>query len=301
MQRRLLLFVALWLTALSAALAQVTTSGMTGKVVIKSTQEEVIGATVQAVHEPSGTRYQAVTNMDGRFTIQGMRTGGPYSVTVSYIGFQTKRFREIVLQLGETYNLQVWLSEDSNELAEVVVTGKASKFAGEKTGASMNINNEQLMSMPSIGRSLTDVAKLSPYSGGGTNLAGADPRSTNFTVDGANFNNSFGLTSNLPGGGTPISIDAIEEMQVVIAPYDVRQTNFIGGGINAVTKSGTNTFKGTAYTYFRNEDMRGNKINGEDWFHLRWSDHQEQAVLLCELREGAHGQGGCAVSCPQGQ
>ncbi len=264
MQRRLLLFVALWLTALSAALAQVTTSGMTGKVVIKSTQEEVIGATVQAVHEPSGTRYQAVTNMDGRFTIQGMRTGGPYSVTVSYIGFQTKRFKEIVLQLGETYNLQVWLSEDSNELAEVVVTGKASKFAGEKTGASMNINNEQLMSMPSIGRSLTDVAKLSPYSGGGTNLAGADPRSTNFTVDGANFNNSFGLTSNLPGGGTPISIDAIEEMQVVIAPYDVRQTNFIGGGINAVTKSGTNTFKGTAYTYFRNEDMRGNKINGED-------------------------------------
>ncbi len=264
MQKRLLLFIALLLTCSLAVMAQVTTSSMSGKVVMQGSDEEVIGATVQAVHEPSGTRYQAVTNVEGRFNIQGMRTGGPYVVTVSYIGFQTKTYKGINLQLGETYNLSVVISEDANELAEVVVTGRASKFAGEKTGASMNINNDQMMSMPSIGRSLTDVAKLSPYSGGGTNLAGADPRSTNFTVDGANFNNSFGLTSNLPGGGTPISIDAIEEMQVVIAPFDVRQTNFIGGGINAITKSGTNEFKGSAYGYYRNEDMRGNKIRGID-------------------------------------
>ena len=264
MQKKLFFLVALMLTMTLSVVAQVTTSSMTGKVSMEGSNEEIIGASVQAVHEPSGTRYTAVTNVNGRFTIQGMRTGGPYAVTVSYIGHQTKTMKGITLQLGETYNLNVSLSENSNDLAEVVVSGKASKFSAEKTGASTNINNEQLMMMPSLDRSLATVAKLSPYSGGGMNLAGADPRSTNFTIDGANFNNSFGLTSDLPGGGTPISIDAIEEMQVVIAPFDVRQTNFIGGGINAVTKSGTNEFKGTVYGFYRDKSMRGNKINGQD-------------------------------------
>jgi outer membrane receptor protein involved in Fe transport len=112
--------------------------------------------------------------------------------------------------------------------------------------------------MPTINRSISDIARVSPYANG-MSFAGGDGRSTNFTVDGANFNNNFGLSSNLPGGGNPISMDAIEEVQVVIAPFDVRQTNFIGGGINAITKSGTNQFKGTVYTYQRNQDMRGNK------------------------------------------
>ena len=264
MQKKLFFLVALMLTMTLSVMAQVTTSSMTGKVTMDGSNEEIIGASVQAVHEPSGTRYTAVTNVNGRFTIQGMRTGGPYAVTVSYIGHQTKTMKGITLQLGETYKLDVTLSENSNDLAEVVVSGKASKFSAEKTGASTNINNEQLMMMPTLDRSLATVAKLSPYSGGGMNLAGADPRSTNFTIDGANFNNSFGLTSDLPGGGTPISIDAIEEMQVVIAPFDVRQTNFIGGGINAVTKSGTNEFKGTVYGFYRDKYMRGNKINGKD-------------------------------------
>lgn len=114
-----------------------------------------------------------------------------------------------------------------------------------------------------MNRSISDIARLSPYANG-MSFAGGDGRSTNFTIDGANFNNNFGLSSNLPGGGNPISMDAIEEVQVVVAPFDVRQTNFIGGGINAITKSGTNTFRGTAYTYYRNQDMRGNRINGED-------------------------------------
>ena len=264
MQKKLFFLVALMLTMTLSVVAQVTTSSMTGKVSVEGSREEIIGATVQAVHEPSGTRYTAVTNVNGRFTIQGMRTGGPYAVTVSYIGHQTKTMKGITLQLGETYNLNVWLSENATDLAEVVVSGRASKFAAEKTGASTNIDNDQLMMMPTLDRSLSTVAKLSPYSGGGMNLAGADPRSTNFTIDGANFNNSFGLTSDLPGGGTPISIDAIEEMQVVIAPFDVRQTNFIGGGINAITKSGTNEFKGTVYGFYRDKYMRGNKIYGED-------------------------------------
>ncbi len=261
MQKRLLFLVALLLTMTLTALAQVTTSSLAGKVTLDDANgEEVIGATIQAIHEPSGTRYAAVTNTSGRFTIQGMRTGGPYSVTISYIGFQPKTVKGVNLQLGETYNLSVWLSEDANELAEVIVSGKASKFAAEKTGAATNINSSQITNLPTVSRSITDVTRLSPYGGNGMSFAGADGRTANFTVDGANFNNNFGLSSNLPGGGNPISIDAIEELQVVISPYDVRQTNFIGGGVNAITKSGTNTFKGSAYVYHKNENMQGDAV-----------------------------------------
>ena len=261
MQKRLFFLVAMLLTLSLTAMAQITTSSMAGKVTLDDENgEEVIGATVVAVHEPSGTRYTAVTNTTGRFSINGMRTGGPYEVTVSYIGFQPKTLKGITLQLAETYNLSVWLSEDANELAEVVVSGKASKFAAEKTGAATNITSAQITNLPTVSRSITDVTRLSPYGGNGMSFAGADGRTANFTVDGANFNNNFGLSSNLPGGGNPISIDAIEELQVVISPYDVRQTNFIGGGVNAITKSGTNTFKGSAYVYHKNENMQGDAV-----------------------------------------
>ena len=261
MQKRLFFLVALLLTLSLTAMAQITTSSMAGKVTLDNENgEEVIGATVIAVHEPSGTRYTAVTNTTGRFSINGMRTGGPYEVTVSYIGFQPKTIKGITLQLAETYNLAVWLSEDANELAEVVVSGKASKFAAEKTGAATNITSAQITNLPTVSRSITDVTRLSPYGGNGMSFAGADGRTANFTVDGANFNNNFGLSSSLPGGGNPISIDAIEELQVVISPYDVRQTNFIGGGVNAITKSGTNTFKGSAYVYHKNENMQGDAV-----------------------------------------
>ena len=140
------------------------------------------------------------------------------------------------------------------------VRGKASKFAAEKTGAATNITSAQITNLPTVSRSITDVTRLSPYGGNGMSFAGADGRTANFTVDGANFNNNFGLSSSLPGGGNPISIDAIEELQVVISPYDVRQTNFIGGGVNAITKSGTNTFKGSAYVYHKNENMQGDAV-----------------------------------------
>ena len=261
MQKRLFFLVAMLLTLSLTAMAQITTSSMAGKVTLDNESgEEVIGATVVAVHEPSGTRYTAVTNTTGRFSINGMRTGGPYEVTVSYIGFQPKTLKGITLQLAETYNLAVWLSEDANELAEVIVSGKASKFAAEKTGAATNITSAQITNLPTVSRSITDVTRLSPYGGNGMSFAGADGRTANFTVDGANFNNNFGLSSNLPGGGNPISIDAIEELQVVISPYDVRQTNFIGGGVNAITKSGTNTFKGSAYVYHKNENMQGDAV-----------------------------------------
>ena len=259
-------FLSLTLVMLSFTMtvfAQITTSALSGQVSVQDTKEEVIGATIQVVHEPSGTRYAAVTNIDGQFTIQGMRTGGPYTVTVSYIGYETKTFKGVVLQLGETYNLPVWLSENSNELTEVVVSGRASKFTAEKTGASTNINNAMITNLPTVNRSITDITRLSPYGGNGMSFAGANGKMTNFTVDGANFNNNFGLSESLPGGGSPISIDAIEEMQVVISPFDVRQTNFIGGGVNAITKSGTNTYKGTAYIYHQNENMRGDAVERE--------------------------------------
>ncbi|MDD6471929.1 MAG: carboxypeptidase regulatory-like domain-containing protein [Bacteroidales bacterium] len=242
--------------------AQVTTSAMTGKVT-DSTGETVIGASVQAVHEPSGTRYGAVTNVDGRYSIQGMRTGGPYRVEISYVGYQKVTVTDVTLSLGATYDLPVTMNEASELLGDVVVVATRSKFSQVKTGASTNVSNSEMMNMPTTSRSISSLAKLSPYSNG-MSFAGSDGRSTNFTVDGANFNNNFGLSSSLPGGGTPISLDAIEEIQFVVAPYDVRQSNFVGGGINAVTKSGTNTFKGTAYTYFTNQALRGNKLAGED-------------------------------------
>ena len=245
------------------AFAQVTTSSLNGKVT-DSAGEPVVGAAVIAVHTPSGTQYYAVVNAEGRFAINGMRSGGPYSVEVSCLGYKSVTYTDITLQLAEAYSLNAELPDDSEMLTEaIVISTAASRFATEKTGAATNINSEQIISVPTVSRSITDVTRLSPYGGNGMTFAGADPRTANFTVDGANFNNNFGLSGGLVGGGSPISIDAIEEMQVVISPYDVRQTNFIGGGVNAITKSGTNTFKGTAYVYHRNENMRGDTVAGE--------------------------------------
>lgn len=256
----------IWVVAMllvaTAAFAQVTTSGLSGKLT-DDAKEVIIGAHVVAVHTPSGTRYGAVTNTDGRFFIQGMRPGGPYEVTITYMGFMPKTVKDVTLELGETYNMNIVIKEDAKDLDELVVVGSASKFSAEKTGASTNISNAEMQTMPTISRSITDITRLSPYGGNGMNFAGADGRTANFTVDGANFNNNFGLSSKLPGGGNPISLDAIEELQVVISPFDVRQTNFIGGGVNAITKSGTNKFRGTAYVYHNNENMRGDAVSGQ--------------------------------------
>ena len=244
--------------------AQVTTSSLNGRIADES-GDAVIGAAVIATHTESGTRYAAVSNNQGRFVINGMRAGGPYTVEVSCLGFQPTTYTGITLQLAEAFNLNVDLKEDKLQLGEaIVIATPASKFSTEKTGAATNISGKQIESLPTVSRSITDVTRLSPYGGNGMSFAGADGRTANFSVDGANFNNNFGLSDKLPGGGSPISIDAIEELQVVISPYDVRQTNFIGGGVNAITKSGTNTFKGSAYVYHRNENMRGNQVAGTE-------------------------------------
>ncbi|NLY24205.1 MAG: TonB-dependent receptor, partial [Bacteroidales bacterium] len=255
------LAVALFVMLATVLQAQVTTSSMTGRVT--DAEGAVIGATVIATHQPSGTTYATVTNMEGRLNLNGMRVGGPYTVEISYIGYGTSTTNNITLSLGENYVLNVVLTEESKTLDEVVVTALRTKFPTEKTGAVTNITNTQIANMPTVSRSIMDITRLSPYGGNGMSFAGTDGRTANFTVDGANFNNNFGLSDRLPGGGNPISIEAIEEMQVVIAPYDVRQTNFIGGGVNAITKSGTNTFKASAYVFHRNENLRGDAVKGQ--------------------------------------
>ncbi len=253
-------------------MAQVTTSALSG--IVTDDLGPVIGVTVQAIHVPSGTRYGTITNEKGAYAIRGMRVGGPYEVIISYVGAKTQKFEDVTLELGETYNLNTKLKEDTDLLEEVVVVGSGSKFSSEKTGASTNIKATQLTAMPTVSRSITEFTRLSPYGGDGMTFGGSDGRTSNFTIDGANFNNNFGLNDGLPGGGNPVSIDAIEEMQVVISPYDLSQTGFVGGGVNAVTKSGTNTFKGTAYVYHRNENMRGDAVEREQINSAREKDQE---------------------------
>ncbi len=272
MQKKMHLLFAMMMLIVSSAMAQITTSGLSGKVTAEG--EEVIGAHIIATHKPSGTTYTAVTNIKGQYTINGMRVGGPYEIKATYIGFETKTIGGITLVLGENYRQDITMSEVSQVINDVIITGNKSKFAVEKTGASTNISNEQMINMPTVSRSITDFTRLSPYGGNGMTFQGSDGRTANFTVDGANFNNDFGLSDKLPGGGSPISIEAIEEMQIVISPFDVRQSGFIGGGVNAITKSGTNTFKGSAYVYHKNENMRGNAVYGEDIPGARERDRQ---------------------------
>ncbi len=257
-------FILLSLFIGSATLmAQVTTSTLSGKIT-ETDGQPLPGATVIATHVPSGTVYGAISNNQGLYTIQGMRPGGPYTVNVTFIGYSTQSYTEINLLLGENTTLNSTMAPTTTEMTEVTVIGYAtSKFNTTQTGAVTNISNTQIANMPTVSRSIIDVTRLSPYGGNGMSFVGTDGRTANFTVDGANFNNNFGLSSALPGGGNPISIESIEELQVVIAPYDVRQTNFIGGGINAITKSGTNTFRGSAYVYHRNENMRGDAVYGK--------------------------------------
>ncbi len=278
MKKILLSFLLVLFTGITVY-SQVTTSGLSGTVTTE-TGEKLPGATVLAVHEPSGTQYGTISNAEGRFSLQGMRPGGPYRVEISFVGYSKGTYTDITLYLGESFNLNTVIKESAVDVDEVMVVGsRPSKFGTNKTGATTNISNEQMTSMPTINRSISDIARISPYANG-MSFAGGDGRSTNFTVDGANFNNNFGLSSNLPGGGNPISLDAIEEVQVVIAPFDVRQTNFIGGGINAITKSGTNKFKGSAYTYLTNQNLRGNKIGDVDFGERAEESRKTYGVTL---------------------
>ncbi|MDL2323065.1 carboxypeptidase regulatory-like domain-containing protein [Bacteroidales bacterium OttesenSCG-928-A17] len=275
------LFLTMMLLVISTlSYAQVTTSSMSGRVA--DANEPLIGATVRVTHEPSGTVYGAVANNEGRFNIQGMRTGGPYRAEISYLGFATYTREEIYLQLGETYTLDVVLQDSELVLEELLILGRGSKFGTEKNGSMTNINSRQMALVPTLSRSLSDYTKLSPYASGTGSFGGRPAYATNVTVDGANFNNNFGLNNgSMPGpsatSSDPISMDAIEEMQVSVAPYDVRQSNFTGAALNVVTKSGTNDYKGSAYVFFRNQDMNGKKVKDEE---LKINDSEKQVYGL---------------------
>jgi hypothetical protein len=255
--------------------AQVTTSSLTGRVTDDRSKEILLGATIKVTHEPSGTTYGTVTRPNGTYALSNLRIGGPYTVEVSYLGYNKETISNIYLALGEEFTLNVSLNEDVETLSEVVVVGNRNPvISTNRTGAQEIITREKMDRLPTLNRSLSDFTKLTPMSSG-NNFGGISYRFNNVTVDGASFNNSFGLSSALGASGTePISLEALEQVQVMIAPYDVRNGGFTGAGINSVTKSGTNEFHASAYTYTKSPSMRGYRVKDNISTVSEFSNHQ---------------------------
>ena len=273
MKQNFYLILALLMTMfIGTASAQVTTSSLSGQVTDDS-GETLPGATVIAVHVPSGTQYACITNENGRYFIQGMRPGGPYTITYSFVGLNNEVYNDIQLSLGEDAKYNAQLKANTTELKEVVVVGE-NKFDANKTGAGSRVTNEDIQNLPSISHSVADAARLNPQitisQNGAMSFAGTHNRYNSFQVDGAMNNDVFGLTASGSNGGQadaqPISMETIEQIQVSVAPFDVRQSGFTGGSVNAVTKSGTNEFHGSVYANYLNESLIGNNytlMNGK--------------------------------------
>jgi hypothetical protein len=239
--------------------SQETTSEIQGTVTDES-GAPLSGATVIALHTPSGTKYATSSRKDGRFNLPNLRIGGPYIIAVTYVGFKKSEQDNINLLLGQEFKADFHLVNDSKEMKEIVVAASRQNkvFNSARNGSQEIISRAQIERLPTINRSLQDFTKLEPTANG-LNIGGRSNQYNNMTVDGANFNNSFGLSSTLGGqtGQQPISLDAIEQIQVNVSPYDVTQGGFSGTGINTVTKSGTNQFKGTVYTYLKGPNTQG--------------------------------------------
>ena len=264
--KRFLLALSMMLAGV-VAFAQVTTSSITGRVT--DSEGAVAGAPVIAVYQPTGASYYAVTDNNGAYRINGLTPGGPYTVTVEMLGFRTVVNQGIYAPLGEVVSINAVLEEESLSLdaAVFVVDGNDSSFNINRAGAGTSVNQRTINNLPSVNRSMNDVMKLTPQASSTTSglaVGGGNYRSSYVTVDGAAFNNAFGIGSNLPAGGSPISLDAIEQMSVNITPFDVRLSGFTGGAINAVTKSGTNEYKASAYNYYTSNAVRGGKVAGEE-------------------------------------
>ncbi|MEN8250836.1 MAG: carboxypeptidase regulatory-like domain-containing protein [Bacteroidota bacterium] len=226
------------------------------------------GATVMATHLPSGTVYGASTRADGKYNLPNLRVGGPYEVKVSFVGYSDQTHDGIQLSLGQSLTMNFEMKEDVSALEEVVVTAESGLIDADRTGPETRIDNEQLMVMPTITRSAGDIYRLSPQASGNS-FGGRNDQYNNFSLDGSIFNNPFGLDAATPGGQTnaqPVSLDAIDQIQVSIAPFDVTQSGFTGASVNAVTKSGTNKFSGTVFGFYRNDAMTGSKVSGEEIF-----------------------------------
>lgn len=227
--------------------------------IVRSNKGEALpGATVEIVHKPTGTKYFSTSDFDGGYAAQGLRPGGPYTVKVTYIGYKTTEITDINVGLGNNLTINITIDEEQNALQEVVVSTKSKgNFNKGRTGASQQFSNREIAAVPVLGaRSINSVTKYNANAGANGTFGGQDSRLNNFTIDGSVFNNGFGLGSDSQAGGrtgsTAISLDAIEQLQVNIAPYDIRQSGFLGSGINAVTRSGTNEIEGSVYTSTRN-------------------------------------------------
>lgn len=257
-----IVFLALFIGFFQNAYSQVvTTSSMYGTVTDEK-GEALPGANIIALHVPSGTQYGTSTRADGKYNITGMRVGGPYKVTVSFVGYNSQSIENLYLELGQNLKVDFKLSESAIQLGDItVVAEKDAIIRSDRTGTSTTVRKENIESLPTISRRIEDLTRLTPQVGRNSTFAGIDNRLNNITVDGSYFNNSFGLAG-LPGdrtGVAPISLDAIEQIQVNISPFDVRNGNFVGAGVNTVTKSGTNEYSASVYYNFRNNDFVGTK------------------------------------------
>ncbi len=256
-----------------------TTSALSGVIKDKN-GEELPGATVLAVHTPTGSQFGAVTTLSGNYTILNMNVGGPYIITVQYVGYEDQKKENIYLSLGQTLRMNFDLAEDVQTLEGVVVTGAAELIDGEQTGAQTTVTQEQLNALPTISRDLSDFTRTTPQArvtpNGGITIAGQNNRYNSIMIDGAVNNDVFGLSESGTNGGqagiSPISLDAIEQVQIVVAPFDVRQGGFSGGGINAVTRSGSNKVEGSVYHLFRNESLAGKTPTDDENFERKRLD-----------------------------
>jgi hypothetical protein len=258
MKRKLSLLMVLLLT-ISAGWSQVTTSTLKG--LVKDSQGPLMGAEVMIVHEPTGTKTGTITQENGRFIMPNLRVGGPYKIVIKYVGYQPVELNNIYLKLGEAEKIEVTLQESKDALKEVVINvqNNGQIAAKDKNGPVTSIGHKELETLPTISRSAKDFYRLEP-SASGNSFGGRNDQYNNFSLNGTIFNNPFGLDAATPGGQSnaqPISLDAIDQIQVSTAPYDVTQSGFTGAAVNAVTKSGTNRYHGTVFGYYRNQDMTG--------------------------------------------
>ena len=264
--------------------AQVTTATMSG-IVRNESNSPLSGASVTVSFPDAGIKRSLVTRSDGSFLVPNLRVGGPYLVTVSYTGYEPKTVPNIMLDLGQSSDLAIQLVPLSNKLSEVVVSAKSKVFNENRTGPSVNISSTQIKQLPTISRSTDDYLRLTPSASptyNGTSFAGRNGQYNSYSLDGAIFNNPFGLDAPTPGGqanAQPISLDAFDQIQVNIAPYDVTQSGFTGAGVNIVTKSGTNKTFGTVYSFYRNQSLTGHKVDGTSFHVPSLRDYQGGASL----------------------
>ena len=276
------LVLCLFLGVSSGAFAQgVTTAAINGTVTGKA-GEALPGVNIKAVHNPSGTVYGTSTRGDGRFNLPNLRVGGPYSITASLVGYRSHKYEQVYLQLSQNLDMNFSLVEEAVQQSEVLVTGELSSvFNASRTGAATNVSRDQIDRLPSISRNFQDYLKASPYFAGGSNAVGRNSKYNNIQIDGGDFNDLFGLGSTgTPAGQmvdrpvTPISLDAIEEFQVAVSPYDVRQAGFTGAGVNAITRSGTNDYKASAFYFGRNQDLMGKSPDALKLSYPNFTDYK---------------------------